>query len=147
MGFMDQVLAGEAILEAIASRVRDLPGIGALALFGSRARGSFRPDSDLDIAVLVARGFQGPRLRLQAEIAALLVDLAPGGRVDVVLVDEAPELLRQRIFEDCKLVVLTDPDRWNELRICTMWEHGDREPYREILRTALHERLARKASP
>ncbi|MEE8526255.1 MAG: nucleotidyltransferase domain-containing protein [Thermoanaerobaculia bacterium] len=36
----------------IRDAVADIPGIAALLLFGSRARGTARPDSDLDLAVL-----------------------------------------------------------------------------------------------
>ena len=46
----------QAIVEALQSR---LPGLLAIYAFGSRAQGTARPDSDLDLAVLVA-GYAEP---------------------------------------------------------------------------------------
>lgn len=132
-------------MDAVACRIRALSGIGALAVFGSRARGDHRPDSDLDVAVLPAQGFAGDRLKLQARIGAALGDLVPGGRVDVVLLDEADELLRQRVFEGCRIVFMAESGRWKDLRRWTLWEHGDREPYRRLLREALRRRLLGEA--
>jgi predicted nucleotidyltransferase len=131
----------------IVEATRELEGISALILFGSRAGGSPRPDSDLDIAVLPAADAPIPRRKLQARLAQVLADLAPGGRVDVVLLDEAPELLRQRVLELGAVLIQRDPKRWSELRVATMREHGDREPYRRLLREAQARRLAAGAEP
>ncbi|MGQ9591597.1 MAG: type VII toxin-antitoxin system MntA family adenylyltransferase antitoxin [Planctomycetota bacterium] len=135
------VPSAEHLEAAIVRALGDRAGIGALAVFGSRARGDYRPDSDLDVAVLPAEGFARNRLQLQASISAALADLVPNGRVDVVLLDEAPELLRQRVFESCRIVFLGEPGRWKDLRLRTMREHADREPYRRMLREALRRRL------
>lgn len=131
----------EELIAAIERSVQGVSGIGALALVGSRARGNHRPDSDLDVAVLPAEHFHGNRLKLQAEIASSLAHLSPGGRVDVILLDEAPELVRHKVFESCRIVLLSEPERWKSLRCQTMREHGDREPYRRFLREALRQRL------
>jgi predicted nucleotidyltransferase len=85
--------------EEILRSVRDLPGIAILVVFGSRARGTHRPDSDLDVAVLPDTIDSRARRYLQADLAVALAHLASEGRVDVILLDEAPEVLRQRIME------------------------------------------------
>jgi predicted nucleotidyltransferase len=131
---------------AILERVRAVGGISIAVVFGSRAAGTPRPDSDLDVAVLPAEGHSLPRRKLQARVAAALADLAPDGRVDVVFLDEAPELLRQRIFESGRPVLITDEERWKDLRIRTMREHGDREPYRRLLRAAQMCRLTDRST-
>jgi len=125
------------ILEALGA----LHGIDALAVFGSRACGRSRPDSDLDVAVLTGDTNPAARRRLQSDIASALAHLAPEGRVDVVFLDEAPELLRQRIMENGRLLKCTAPSLWREWRVRTMREHGDRENVRRLFREAQARRL------
>ena len=129
----------QAILKAAA----DIPGISVLVVFGSRARGTHRPDSDLDVAVLPDT--EDPRVRwhLQAGLAAALAELSPEGRVDVVLLDEAPDVLRQRVMETGRVLIDRNPDAWKELRVRTMREYGDREWARRLLREAQFRRLTR----
>jgi len=113
-----------------------------LVIFGSRATGRPRLDSDLDIAVLTAASDAASRRHLQSSLAVALADLAPQGRVDVVFVDEAPDLLRQRIMESGRVLICKDPALWREWRIRTMREFGDREPYRRLLREAQLRRFS-----
>lgn len=131
-------------MEELAQRIREaaagLP-ISILVVFGSRARGRERPGSDLDVAILPAPGDGLPRRRIQARLASALADLAPEGRVDVVFLDEVPELLSQRIMETGRVVLCEDRAAWRDLRVAAMREHGDREYYRRMLREAQHERL------
>lgn len=113
----------------IARAVDGVPGIAVLVVFGSRARGSHRADSNLDVGVLPERGLPEARRRyLQADVAAALGHLAPAPaeRVDVVLLDEATDLLRQRIMETGRVVLCRDARAWRDLRVRTMWEYGDR---------------------
>lgn len=130
----------EQIDATVRRAVVGLP-VSVLVVFGSRARGRQRPGSDLDVAVLPTEECALSRHKLQARIASALADLAPGGRVDVVYLDEAPELLRQRIMETGRLAVCEDRRAWKDLRVATMREHGDREHYRRLLREAQHRRL------
>lgn len=118
-----------------------LRGIDALAIFGSRACGRSRPDSDLDVAVLTVDINPAARRHLQSDIATALAHLAPEGRVDVVFLDEAPELLRQRIMENGRLLICTAPGLWREWRVRTMREHGDRENVRRLFREAQARRF------
>lgn len=127
----------------ILRRIEPVPGIAALLVFGSRARGAQRPDSDLDVAVLPAAGDPRSRRKLQTSLAVALADLTPDGRVDVVLLDEAPELLRQRVFETGRLLLSRDDVALRDLRVRTMREHGDREHYRDLMREAQRRRLER----
>jgi len=131
---------GVNIDDAIRGAVAGLGGFDLLAVFGSRALGTAREDSDLDIAVLPTSADPNDRRRLQSGLAAALADLAPGGSVDVVLLDEAPELLRHGIFSTGRLVAGNDA-AWREWRVRTMREHGDREHYRNMMREAQRRRL------
>lgn len=128
-----------AVLDAVA----EIPGIETLVLFGSRATGRARPDSDLDIAVLPTEAVDSPKARHRLQIAVIvaLAHLAPDDRVDVVLVDEAPVVLRQRIMEHGRVLRGAESKRWRELRRETMWEYGDNEYYRRLYREKQAERL------
>jgi predicted nucleotidyltransferase len=129
--------------EQIIRATESIPGISVLVVFGSRARGTHRPDSDLDVAVLPDTEDSRARWRLQSGLAAALADLAPEGRVDVVLLDEAPDTLRQRVMETGRILLCRDPEAWKELRVRTMREYGDREWARRLFQEAQFRRLAR----
>jgi len=127
----------------VLAAVGDLPGISVLLLFGSRAAGRPRASSDLDIAVLPDGEHRDDhaRFRLRGRLSAALASLAPAGRVDVVFLDRAPDVLRQRVMEHGRMVLCRDPAAWRELRVRTMREYGDREWARDLLRRGLRRRL------
>jgi predicted nucleotidyltransferase len=119
--------------DEITRRVEPIEGIAALLVFGSRAAGTERPDSDLDVAVLPSIGDDlKARRELQTRIAVALADLAPEGRVDVILLDEASDLIRQRVLEAGRLLICRDRLAFRDLRVRTMREYGDREWVREF---------------
>jgi len=118
-----------------------IPGIDVLVVFGSRAKGSARPDSDLDVAVLPAADFSGSLAQFLGGIAAQLAELAPDGRVDVVLLDHASDVLRQRIMEHGRVVLCRNEKAWKELRVRTMREYGDGEWFRRRVRAGLRRQL------
>ena len=137
-------------METLEQRLRDavanLPGIAALLLFGSRARGHARRASDLDIAVLPTseEAERGKGLdRIEIRLATLLQSLSghPEHRVDVVRLDQAPPNIRQSVLVDGKMIVLNDPEAWKALRLKTMREYCDQEWMRTILRRGLRRRL------
>lgn len=144
---MDEAATKESppdeLVRGIRAAVGDLPGISVLLLFGSRAAGRPRESSDLDVAVLPGEEHRGDhaRFRLRGRLASTLAGLAPAGRVDVVFLDRAPDLLRQRIMEHGCMVLCRDPAAWRDLRVRTMREYGDREWARDLLRRGLRRRL------
>ncbi len=81
-------------------------------LFGSAARGSARPHSDVDVAVYV-----DPRATPEGDYgyeAALATDLMRSlatSRVDVVVLNRAPPLLYHRVLRDGIRVLSRDPRR------------------------------------
>jgi hypothetical protein len=94
-----------AASRAVARSVSRRPEIQAAYIFGSVARGRARPDSDIDIAVLVGRRIPEARalsyrLKLTNELGVAL------GRNDVQLVvlNQAPPLLAQRVLSQGTLV-------------------------------------------
>ena len=65
----------------------------------------------------------------------------PGGRVDVVFLDEANDVLRQRIMTTGRVLICRDREAWVELRVRTMREYGDREWVRDLMQRAQRRRL------
>jgi len=129
------------LAEAARVALEPIEGISAAILFGSRAKGTPRPNSDLDVAILPDPASTRPRHRLIGAVAVALANFAPEGRVDVVLLDDAPELLRHRILSGGLRLICRDERAWRDLVVGTLREHGDREHYRDLLRKGLQKRL------
>ncbi len=77
-------------------------------LFGSRATGSARPDSDTDIAVLPVSGLGRARRRSLRDRIANLFETTACSEVDVVLLDEAPLPLRGRVLRQRQVLYSAD---------------------------------------
>lgn len=83
-------------------------GIAAAYLYGSVARGTDRPDSDVDVAVLFAAAPSPTLAGLPVDLEADLT-LLVNRQVNVVLLNEAPADLVHRILRDGVLVCEADP--------------------------------------
>jgi len=94
-----------SISRAIARVVSRRREIQATYLFGSTATGRTRPDSDVDVAVLLAppvakKRSLDYRLKLMADLGAAL----HRSDVDVVVLNEASPLLAHRVLSKGRLV-------------------------------------------
>jgi predicted nucleotidyltransferase len=81
------------------------PPLQLAILFGSRARRSARPDSDIDLAILPVDS--GLSLRDEGLLVASL-ERATGAPIDLVRLDRAAPALRWRIARD-GIVLLSSP--------------------------------------
>ena len=96
--------AGAALTLAAASRVvarcaARHPDIQAAYIFGSVAQGRARPDSDIDIAVLLGRRLpDARRLRHRLTLAGELGAALGRDDVQVVILNDAPPLLAHRVL-------------------------------------------------
>ncbi len=96
---------GPVVLDGIAERIAEVlrprPEILEAYLFGSLAREDTNPESDVDIAVLVERAIAPvPPFGYAAELAANVTTALGGAPVDVVILNDAPPLLYQRVLRD-----------------------------------------------
>ncbi|PZS34717.1 MAG: hypothetical protein DLM61_03115 [Pseudonocardiales bacterium] len=87
-------------------------------LFGSRATGGARVDSDADIAVLPASWLSAEQRGALRNRVAEIVEPAARTEVDVVLLDETPLPLRGRILSQRQVLYSADEPlrvRWESL--------------------------------
>ncbi|GBC87819.1 hypothetical protein HRbin12_01837 [bacterium HR12] len=116
------------------------PEVVVAYLFGSAARGRAGPLSDLDVAVLLAEGTDAASAQLD-----LIGDLAAAtgtDRVDVVVLNEAPNELAFRVVRDGRLLLCRDDAARVRHRVRTTLEYLDLEPLRRIVAGGLRRRLA-----
>lgn len=95
------------IQELVATKFGADEGVAAVYLFGSRARGTARPDSDVDLGVLY-RAKPSPTLLGQPFAEQVELSAAIGKPVDVVVMNTAPADLVHRVLRDGHLLLEAD---------------------------------------
>ncbi len=106
------------------------PRVSTAWLFGSVARGDARPDSDLDIAVLLAGPEKDPSGLLA--LAAELERFSPSGLVDVLVLGPQGSVLRHKILSEGRLVKDADPNARMEFEETTIREYLDWKPTHDL---------------
>jgi predicted nucleotidyltransferase len=108
-------------------------GAYAAYLFGSVSRGEARPDSDVDVAVLLEAG--APKT-LEAFPTVLQGDLSEllNCPVDVVTLDSAPPDLIHRVLRDGRLVLDRDKSRRIAFEVYSRNVYFDLKPFLERYR-------------
>ena len=94
------------MLDALRRALEAEPDVANALLFGSHARGTARPDSDVDVALELTAG-AARDVRSLGGLAARL-ESTVGCPVGLTLLDEAPAPLAYRIFRDGRLLVERD---------------------------------------
>jgi predicted nucleotidyltransferase len=108
-------------------------------LFGSTARGKARRDSDLDVGVLLPVG-RDVRGTLQVTL-----ERASGREVSVVLLNDAPPLLRFEIARDGAVLVERETGAWARFRAHAMIDWWDWAPTARMMHRAMAARLRDEA--
>jgi len=111
----------------------------AAYLFGSQAAGAATPLSDVDIAVLLDAGTPCPG-EVQVMLISDLMGALRRNDVDVVILNSASPLLRQRAVARGRLLYCRDDAVRAEFEAATLREYLDTEPLREAQDRALLER-------
>ena len=129
--------------ESLTKRFASLSDVRLAYLFGSRARGRARAKSDFDIAVLVDDAAVGDAACVNRTIRRLAGRLGgdiPSDLLDLVLLNDAPALLRHHVLRDGLLLYSRNEAERVRFAIRTMRDYQDLEP-----RLAEHrrERIAR----
>jgi predicted nucleotidyltransferase len=121
-----ETIAGR--LGAFLAEKAEAEGIAAAWLFGSVARGTAGPRSDVDVGVLFTEEppatLAGLRLGLEGELERLL-----GLPVQLVVLNRAPADLVQRVLRDGVLLVDRDRSRRIVFEVRSRKEFWDLEPF------------------
>jgi predicted nucleotidyltransferase len=135
------------IIERLRPILRRYPQIAAAWLFGSAARGELRPDSDVDVGILL----RDPRATAADEYAMLgdltaRLEVATAPRpVDVVLLEHQGPVFAHEALIDGLLILEQDRERRVDFEATTVVRGIDFRPTWEIARAgqldALRARL------
>jgi predicted nucleotidyltransferase len=119
----------EELTEAVRSQIFSYPAILAVYLFGSHSTGKAKPESDLDLAILLQPDQEDdfPVLELAVSLEKVL-----GRRVDLVILNRAGELLKYQIRRHGRLLYDRDP------RLRKQFEVRGRKSFEDFL--YLHRR-------
>ena len=132
------MLTVDDIAQRLQSVLQAYPEIEAAFLFGSRAEGRARADSDIDVALV------GPGETLASRKLDVLTELTRVGldHVDLVLLDGADPALRfEAVRPNCLVYAKPEFDRGSYYSLA-LREYFDFEPYLRIQRQALKQRLS-----
>lgn len=122
---------------ALAAALARQPDVAFAYLFGSQAVGGAGPASDVDVAVLLTGG-RSPqrRLHLIDELQA-----AVPGRLDLIVLNDAPVSLAYRVIRHGRVVHCADPHALGRFREETMRHYFDLEPLRRELERGVRDRV------
>ena len=116
------------------------PPVRLAVLFGSAASGRTRPDSDVDVAILIR--WSDPAEPLEPTLSRNLT-LAAGAEVDLIRIERASTLLKWQIATKGVLLVQQSPDEFPRFRARAASEYIDYAPalahYGETFRRRLIE--------
>jgi uncharacterized protein len=124
------------------SHALDRDGVVAAMLIGSQARGTSGPLSDVDIAVWHDPGLD-PRGRFDLQLSLVQGAGSALGtdEIDVVMLNQAPPLLRHRAIRDGKRLVERDRDERVRLETRAILEYLDTAPLRAELGRGVRRRM------
>lgn len=107
----------DALTDAVRSVLADVPEVVAGWLFGSRARGTARDDSDLDVAILYRDPDSRANDRVAVQIAAALARATGIERIDVVDLAAQGPIFAHRVL--CEATMVHESDRARRIDFVT----------------------------
>jgi predicted nucleotidyltransferase len=121
-----------AASRAVARCVARHPDIQAAYIFGSVAQGRARPDSDIDVGVLLGRRLPDARaLRYRLTLADELGAALHRNDVQLVILNDAPPLLAQRVLSQGVLVFQRSRAARVRFHVATAQRYDDMVPTME----------------
>jgi hypothetical protein len=133
----------EQLRQSIERLVQGRPEIQLVCLFGSRARNQVLKTSDYDIAVLLESTPDDlSRYKLDL-VNDLILDLRTDA-VDVVILNQAPPLLKMTVYRDAQILFAATSAAWPRFAVRTLQEYEDTKPLRATFNHYLIQRLRAK---
>jgi len=109
-----------------------------LLLFGSKAEGTDRPESDVDIAVYADHVLsEEEKVNLAFELSLILKT----ENIDLVDIKSAPPILKRKIFENYKILYLKEPFIFYQVEISSLKEYDESKILYEMRDERLKEFL------
>lgn len=131
----------EPVIKLVQTVLEDFPQAAGAYLFGS-ILGDCRPDSDIDLGIVLEDGIMPDSLeadRLEASIAMLLPPVE-GHVFDIVLINQFKPLFAFKIISEGKLVYVKNLERVTDVIEYVSRRHADLYPrYRLALEEILSE--------
>jgi uncharacterized protein len=124
------------MLERLKHQAAAWPELKLAVLFGSTARGQARPKSDVDLGILLDPYSPELRFRVEAELGR-----AAGRPVDVILLDDAPPLLRFEIAREGVLLFQREDHLWTDFKARAMVDWWDWAPTHRMIAAGVVRRL------
>jgi len=126
-----------SLLEYLASQ----PDVVAAYVFGSVAQGRARPQSDVDIAVLLRDDLDAEerfarRLRLGGEVERVI-----GRPTDLVVLNDAPPLLQHQVLKHGRLIFERDRAARVEFEVRAGQIYADLRPMYDFFAAALFKEI------
>jgi len=117
------------------------PDVVAVYVFGSVAQGRARPQSDVDIAVLLAADLDEEtrfdrRLRLGGEVERII-----GCLTDLVVLNDAPPLLQHQVLKHGRLIFERDRAARVEFEVRAGQIYADLKPMHDFFAAALFKEI------
>ena len=126
--------AREQLASGLAARLSREPDVLVAYLYGSHARGTAGPGSDVDVAVLLDEGADRAQRRLELQASL-------GEAVDLVVLNDAPVALAYRVLRDGVVLTSRDEQARIEHWVRTVDRYLDTVPMRRVLDAGLRHRL------
>lgn len=127
--------------EALARALNRSPVVAGM-IFGSQASGAVGPLSDVDIGVWVDPALS-PRLRAEArtDLSLAAREALATDEVDVVILNDAPPLLRHRAMKGGARLFDRDPRTRVRLETAALLDYFDTAPLRKALADGRRRRI------
>jgi predicted nucleotidyltransferase len=118
---------------AVTAFLESRPEAQAAYIFGSVITGRSRPDSDVDIAVLVSdRVMRGDAFRYRLDLMTSLMRILRRDDVDLILLNQAPALLAHRVLKKGKLIFERSASARVAFQVRTVNRYFDTLPMRNL---------------
>ena len=124
------------LVEKLRGQIRNRPELRMAILFGSTARGTDRPGSDVDLGIVLDPYSPEVRFDIEAQLGR-----AARRPVHVILLDEAPPLLRFEITRDGALLFEREKGLWTHFKAKAMIDWYDWAPIARRINAGVIGRL------